>query len=132
MKTILNEIPKAKQAEAKSSIAHINAAQSTHWLTQGYFANAMSELSIGLPSSTANYTYNLSGNTSLGTVNATTSDTMLKGYVGVVERYADGNQKQIISGIICESASAGNITSLPISGRPGTNACGSNVELGQN
>lgn len=131
MKTILNEVPKAKQAEAKSSIAHINAAQSTHWLTQGTFANAMSELSIGLPSSTANYTYIISGNISLGTVNATASDTMLKGYVGVVERYADGNQKQIISGIICESAAAGNITLLPTSGRPGTNACGTNVELGR-
>ncbi|WP_181824313.1 type IV pilin-like G/H family protein [Chroococcidiopsis thermalis] len=132
MKTILNEVPKAKQAEAKSTIAHVNAAQSTYWLTHGSFANAMSGLSIGLPSSTTNYTYNISGDITLGIVNATAVDTMLKGYVGVVERYADANQQSIISAIICESATAGNITSLPTSGRPGTNACGSgNVELGQ-
>lgn len=131
MKTILNEVPKAKQAEAKSTIAHVNAAQSTYWLAHGTFANAMSGLSIGLPSSTANYTYNISGDISLGTINATASDTMLKGYVGVVERYADANQQQIISAIICESAAPGNIISLPTSGRPGTNACSSNVELGQ-
>lgn len=131
MKTILNEVPKAKQAEAKSSISHINAAQSTYWLTHGTFANAMNDLAIGLPSSTTNYTYKISGNTTLGTVNATASDTMLKGYVGVVEKYVDAKQQPIISSIICEAAAPGNITSLPTSGRPGNNACGSHVELGQ-
>ena len=91
MNTILNEIPKAKQAEAKTNIAHINSGQSTYWLTHGTFANSMSDLAIGLPTSTANYTYIISGNSDLARVNASSTDTMLKGYVGVVERYLNGN-----------------------------------------
>lgn len=131
MNTILNEIPKAKQAEAKTNIAHINSAQSTYWLTRGTFANNMSDLAIGLPTSTANYSYIISGNSTLARVNATSTDTMLKGYVGVVERYLDGNNEPLITSIICEAAQPGNLTSLPTNGRPGTNACGSNIELGQ-
>ena len=88
-------------------------------------------MSIGLPTSTANYSYIISGNSTLARVNATSTDTMLKGYVGVVERYLDGNNEPLITNIICEAAQPGNITSLPINGRPGTNACSSNIELGQ-
>ncbi len=64
----------------------------------------MNDLAIGLPSSTTNYTYEISGDTTLGTVNATAADTILRGYVGVVEKYIDANQQPIISSIICEAS----------------------------
>jgi type IV pilus assembly protein PilA len=129
--TILNEVPKAKQAEAKASVAHINSAQSNYWLRHGRFANNMNDLAIGLPISTANYTYNISGNSILATVNAVPANTALKGYAGVAEQYADANKQAIVSSIICEAAAPGNITTLPTSGRPGTGACNGDVELGQ-
>lgn len=127
----LNEIPKAKQAEAKTTVAHINSAQSTYWLKRGTFANTMNDLALGLQTVTSNYTYNITGNTTLATVNAIPASSTLKGYVGVAQQYLDLNNSAIISSIICEAAAPGNISALPTSGQPGTGACGTDVELGQ-
>ncbi len=131
LNTILNQIPKAKQAEAKTTVATINSAQSTYWLTHSTFANNMNDLAIGLPISTVNYTYNILGSGTIGTVNATTTNTTLKGYTGAVQQYIDANNEGIITSIICEASAPGNITTVPTSGRPGTGACDSDIELGQ-
>lgn len=131
LNTILNEIPKAKQAEAKTSVATINSAQSTYWLTHSTFANNMNDLAIGLPISTVNYTYNILGDATIGTVKATTTNTTLKGYTGAIQQYIDANNEGIITSIICEASAPGNITAVPTSGRPGSGACGTDIELGQ-
>lgn len=128
--SLLNYIPKAKQAEAKTSIASINSAQSAYWLTHSTFANNMNALSIGLPTSTPNYTYTIAGNANIGTVNATTTNTTLKGYAGAVEEYSNTNNENEIASVICEAALAGNnIVAVPTSAQPGTGACGTDIEL---
>lgn len=129
--SLLNHIPKAKQSEAKTNIASINSAQSTYWLTKSSFANSMTALAIGLPASTSNYTYNIAGTATLGTVSATSTNTALKGYSGAVQQALNANNQNQITSVICEAVAAGGNIALPTSGQPGTNACGANIELGQ-
>ena len=129
--SFLNQVPKAKQSEAKTTIATINSAQNSYRLEHPIFANNMNELALGLPTTTNSYTYALVSNATIATVNATTTDTALKGYAGAVEKHTFNNQVEI-SGIICEAVTAGsNVAVLPTSGRPGTGACGIDKELGQ-
>ena len=128
---MLNQIPKAKQAEAKTTVADINSAQSSYWLTHSTFANNISELALGLSTTTANYSYHISGNATLGTVEANTTNTALKGYAGAAQQYVDANNEGIITSIICEAAGLGGVAVVPTSGRPGTGACGVDIELGQ-
>ncbi len=129
--SFLNQAPKAKQSEAKTAIAAINSAQNTYRLEHHSFANNIDKLALGLPLTTTNYTYNVVGNDTLATVNAITTNTALKGYAGAVEKYAI-NSKVEISGIICEALAAGNnIAVVPVSGIPGTGACGIDKELGR-
>lgn len=129
--SFLNHAPKAKQAEAKSAVAAINSAQNTYRLGHDTFTNDMNTLAIGLPTTTNHYNYNIAGSDSIATVNATTTDTALKGYAGAVEKYSNANNIVEISSIICEASTVGNIASLPVSGKPGTGACGIDKELGQ-
>ena len=92
----------------------------------------MSQLSLGLPTTTASYTYIIAGgNVPVTTVNANTTNTDLKSYAGAVEKYRDANDKVVLASIICESAAPGNNIPVLTSGIPGTGACAPNKELGQ-
>jgi type IV pilus assembly protein PilA len=130
--SFLNFAPKAKQSEAKTSIASINSAQNSYVLERSTFANTIDQLSLGLPTTTTNYDYIIvGGNASIATVNANTINTALKSYAGAVEKYNDANDKVVITTIICESTLAGNNIAVLTSGKPGTGACATNKELGQ-
>lgn len=130
--SFLNFIPKAKQSEAMNTIAVINAAQNSYALQRSTFANDMSQLSLGLPTMTASYTYIIAAdNILVATVNADTTNTALKSYAGAVEKYSDADKKVVLGSIICESASPGNNIPVLTSGIPGTGACAPNKELGQ-
>lgn len=130
--SFLNEIPKAKQAEAKTTVASINTAQHTYRLDNPTFANNMNALSLGLATTTNNYTYNIVGDSTIGTVDATRTDNALKGYAGAVEKYNNTNNETEISSVICEAATPGNnIAVVPTSGKSNTGACGTDREIGQ-
>ena len=130
--SFLNFVPKAKQSEAMNTIAAINSAQNSYALERSTFANDMSQLSLGLPTTTNNYTYIIAGgDVPVTTVNANTTNTALKSYAGAVEKYRDANNKIALASIICESAAPGNNIPAPTSGIPGTGACAPNKELGQ-
>ena len=130
--SFLNFVPKAKQSEAMNTIAVINSAQNGYALERSTFANDMSQLSLGLPTTTASYTYIIAGgNVPIATINANAIDTALKSYAGAVEKYRDANNKVVLASIICESAAPGNNIPILTSGIPGTGACAPNKELGQ-
>lgn len=129
--SFLNHAPKAKQSEAKTAVASINSAQNSYRLEHPTFANTMEKLAIGLPTTTTDYNYNIVSSNSIATINATTTNTALKGYAGAVEKYSNTNDVVEIGSIICEASSVGNIASVPTSGKPGTGACGTDKELGQ-
>lgn len=130
--SLLNHAPKAKQSEAKTTIASINTAQHTYRIENPRFANNMNELSLSLPTITKNYTYIIVGDATIGTVNATISDTNLKGYAGAVQKYNNSNNEREIASVICEAITPGNnIAAIPTSGKPNTGACGTDKELGQ-
>ena len=129
--SFLDFVARAKQSEAMNTIAVINSAQNGYALERSTFANNMSQLSLGLPT-TNNYTYIIAGgDVPVTTVNANTTNTALKSYAGAVEKYRDANNKVVLVAIICESAEPGNNIPAPTSGIPGTGACAPNRELGQ-
>lgn len=130
--SFLNFAPKAKQSEAKTAIAAINHAQSSYILEKAVFANDINQLSLSLPTTTANYNYIIAGgNIPVATVNADTLNTALKSYAGAVEKYTDNDNKVVIATVVCESTIVGNNIAALTSGIPGTNACGTNNEFGQ-
>ncbi len=130
--SFLNFAPKAKQSEAKAAINAINSGQSSYRFEHPTFANDINKLTLGLPTTTASYNYAIiDSNDIIATVSAATTDTALKEYAGASEKYNDGNNKVVVANIICEAEVSGINITAPISGIPGTNACGTDKELGQ-
>lgn len=85
--SFLNQAAKAKQSEAKTYVGSVNRAQQAYRIenTAG-FAGNIDDLKIGIPISTDNYTYAISG-TAVNTtsITATAKDpTSLKGFAGGV------------------------------------------------
>ncbi|GAC1458516.1 MAG: type IV pilin-like G/H family protein [Chamaesiphon sp.] len=99
----LNQSAKAKQSEAKNTISSVDTAQNTYRNEDSFFAGSMSDLALGLPTATANYTYTFVGGVDTTTISAQNTDTGLKGYSGAVSRYANANSRSIISSVICEA-----------------------------
>lgn len=109
--TFLKQASKAKQAEAKNTIGAVNSGQAAYRVVHPSFANNFSELALGLPDNTANYTYLVDGSDDFGKITAQAKDTGIKGYSGAIERYADSNGQSTVSSTICEATLPG--TSLP-------------------
>lgn len=84
--SFLNQTAKAKQSEAKIYVGSVNRAQQTYRMENASFAANADTLSIGLPGSTVNYSYNFSGaNASTTSITATARDAgALKSYSGGV------------------------------------------------
>ncbi|GAB4381272.1 MAG: type IV pilin-like G/H family protein [Elainellaceae cyanobacterium] len=57
--SFLNQAAKAKQAEAKSYVGAAMRAQQTYRIANPEFANSVSQLELGIPSQTADYTYTI-------------------------------------------------------------------------
>jgi hypothetical protein len=118
----LNQANKAKQSEAKQYIASINKGQQAFYAEESGFGSAVSQLGLGIKTSTSNYTYTIglatiSGN--LGANSFTSSAAAgLRRYAGVVYLTAAGGA--LTSGtIICESTGTGG-TGVALS----ASACG--------
>jgi type IV pilus assembly protein PilA len=134
----LSQTAKAKQSEAKNTISSVNSAQTAYRQDKAVFAggaNGMALLALGLPTVTANYTYNFSPILSdIVTVNATKTDAALKSYTGGSARYTDAAvSESIINSVICEAKSSTVNASVPTGGTTLKASCvpGDSVELGQ-
>jgi len=107
----LNVAAKARQAEAKSYIGAINSAQNAYRIEHPEFATSISELQIGIPASTQNYSYSIpSTGAAQATVVAIPKDpTTLRSYTGKVA-IVNGQSSTAICQSEEPSASAPTIT----------------------
>lgn len=103
----LNQTVKARQAEAKNTVGAVNSSQTAFRVANPRFANSISELAVGLPEDTANYTYKTESTFDFSQTTAQAKNTALKGYSGASERYADNNENSIISSVLCEASLPG-------------------------
>jgi type IV pilus assembly protein PilA len=102
----LNQTAKAKQAEAKTTISQVNNAQALRRNTENGFANAMSELALGLPVTTSNYTYEILGGGDTATITAQAANSAMKGYAGGNTAFKDANSNSVIATVLCEAKEA--------------------------
>ncbi len=59
--SFLNQAAKARQSEAKTYTGSMNRSQQAYFLEKQGFAPTLTALSLGIPASTANYTYSTTG-----------------------------------------------------------------------
>lgn len=109
--SFLNQTAKAKQSEAKTYVSTINKTQQAYYTEKSTFAPGLTFLSLGTPSATENYRYDIleNGNASTG-VAASTLKPNLKAYVGRVATGVLSATSEVYSNaILCE----GDIKSAP-------------------
>lgn len=89
--SFLNQAAKAKQSEAKQFVGAVNRAQQAFRIENSSFATDVAKLGIGLPTSTTNYIYGVTGAVDTAIVGAVAKDaTSLKSYSGGVVVLASG------------------------------------------
>ncbi|MBP0000519.1 MAG: type IV pilin-like G/H family protein [Cyanobacteria bacterium SID2] len=90
--SFLNQAAKAKQSEAKNTVGAVMRQQQAQRLDKGQFSTDMVELEAGLPSETANYTYEIQTDvTTTALINAYPKDAAaLRAYAGGVVVYGSG------------------------------------------
>ncbi len=86
--SLLGQVNKAKQAEAKQNVGALNRAQQAFFLEGQVFASTVSGLGVGLKTLTVNYSYSINFNSaptnSYGQQNAIAQKPALKSYYGSV------------------------------------------------
>ncbi|BAZ52133.1 general secretion pathway protein H [Nostoc sp. NIES-4103] len=105
--SLLGQVNKAKQAEAKNNIGTINRAQQAYFLEYQGFAKDMSTLQVGVKSQTENYFYSVvtENSTGYGLIYASAYKKALKSYYGAVgTQLGDGATSEALTvAIACES-----------------------------
>lgn len=85
--SFLNQAAKAKQTEAKNYIGSVTRAQQAYRIEKPTFAGTISQLEIGIPTATQDYTYTLNPTTGVEastSVLANATDRALRDYSGAV------------------------------------------------
>ncbi|MBW4648574.1 MAG: type IV pilin-like G/H family protein [Kastovskya adunca ATA6-11-RM4] len=83
--SLLGQVNKAKQSEAKNNIGALNRAQQAYQLEYSQFETALTALGVGIRSQTENYNYDISGDKAISVVNrGTARKAALKSYAGLV------------------------------------------------
>lgn len=86
--SLLGQVSKAKQSEARQNVGAINRAQQAYFLQPQQFADGLAELGIGIRSQTDNYIYSLVTSTSttnsFSQAKGTARKAALKSYFGIV------------------------------------------------
>jgi type IV pilus assembly protein PilA len=107
--SLLAQVNKAKQAEAKQNVGALNRAQQAYFLENGSFVTTLSALGVGIKSQTVNYLYSITGDdaSSPNVVNnkAVAQAKALKSYLGLNRTLeGDANTSELLSvGYTCES-----------------------------
>lgn len=127
--SFLSQANKAKQSEGKQYVSSINKAQQAVYAEKNAFASDITELGLGLKSSTSNYTYTLGSSANGGTSLATPlggTNASLKGYAGTVGLVPSGDAKGTQS-ILCETTGVGTPIAITPDGTAATIACGTGM-----
>ncbi len=110
--SLLGQVNKGKQAEAKQNIGAMNRAQQAFFLEGQVFASSVSSLGIGIKTVTDNYSYSINslatGNV-YGQQNASSLKATLKSYYGSVNtQIGDTTTSEALTvAISCESTLPG-------------------------
>ncbi len=111
--SLLGQVAKAKQAEAKNNIGAINRAQQAYYLEYQEFTTDLTQLGVGIKTATTNYRYTLlpgdAGATTINTINnmGIAVKPALKSYVGIVGTTTGNTQtsEALTIAFACESNS---------------------------
>jgi len=121
--SLLSQVNKGKQAEARQNVGALNRAQQAYFLEQGGFVNdtkSLSALGIGIKTQTVNYTYTITGDAGTTTIGpqfvtnqAAARNRTLKSYAGLNSTLkGDAVTSEVLTiGYVCESAAP--TTSVP-------------------
>jgi type IV pilus assembly protein PilA len=100
--SLLGQVNKAKQSEAKNNIGAINRAQQAYYLEYQEFTTDLSQLGVGIKTQTVNYEYSIKPDAAASATvppasiasNAMSRKPTLKSYVGLVgvQTAASGSQ----------------------------------------
>jgi prepilin-type N-terminal cleavage/methylation domain-containing protein len=115
--TILNYGNRARQTEARQHVSTILRAEQVYYMEKGnVFARNLTDLAIGLPVQTSNYTYNIDiPNSQTLIVTATNRKPHLKIYsAGIFATPGGTDGGYVTVGIICESnGTASDLNQIP-------------------
>jgi type IV pilus assembly protein PilA len=104
--SFLNQTAKAKQSEAKSTISSVNSAQNVYRNESASFATTMSDLSLGLATTSASYSYSITSGADTTQILSRNTDTALKTYTGANSRFIDAASQSAVATILCEAKQA--------------------------
>jgi type IV pilus assembly protein PilA len=118
--SLLSQVNKGKQAEAKQNIGSVNRAQQAYFLENDSFSSTVVGVGIGIKSQTVNYQYTISNlkeatNPAGDTIYVAVSNqglalgSTLKSYVGLnFTAVGDATTKEVLTqGFVCETVKAG-------------------------
>jgi type IV pilus assembly protein PilA len=119
--SLLAQVNKAKQSEAKNNVGVLNRAQQAYQLEYQEFQTVVSQLGVGIKTQTQNYQYNIEkgGEPDKVVVNrAGAIKPALKSYLGIVAttEVASGGTTEVVTvAQACESKNPMQVTDLPAS-----------------
>jgi type IV pilus assembly protein PilA len=127
--SLLSQVNKGKQAEAKQYIGAINRGQQAYFLENDTFGSDISLLGLGIKTQTVNYVYTIkpaaaAGNGSIGAVNNIGSalGSTLKSYVGVnftSQPQVNNPASEVLTlGFVCETEAVGDKGTVAADGAP--------------
>jgi type IV pilus assembly protein PilA len=117
--SLLSQVNKGKQAEAKQNIGAVNRAQQAYFLENDSFASDVVSVGIGIKTQTVNYNYTIKANEIQNQAGDTVYDktnniasaraTTLKSYVGQnFTSFGDTTVSEVLTlGFVCESNNIG-------------------------
>ncbi len=124
--SLLSQVNKGKQAEAKQNIGAIGRAQQAYFLENDSFATDVPSAGIGIKTQTVNYFYTIDADgvtgpqavNNLGLANAGTNT--LKSYLGQnFTSVGDTQTSEVLTlGFLCESNDIGSVGAGAVSGAP--------------
>jgi type IV pilus assembly protein PilA len=104
--SLLGQVNKAKQAEAKNYIGTVNRSQQAFYLEYQSFASNLSQLQVGIKSQSDNFTYAIvAGGSNLSQFDGVAYKPALKSYYGLVGTItgSSATSEALTVAIACES-----------------------------
>lgn len=120
--SFLNQVNRAKAAEAASYTGTINRAQQAYRLENNDFADSLEELAIGIPQQTSNFEYSIQAGDGVANAIAQPLDDSVAGMLGVTYVAQVENGQATTVAFVCRSDTPGQ-TPAPYGAPPPTNQC---------
>jgi type IV pilus assembly protein PilA len=112
--SLLNQVSKARQSEAKQNAGAINRAQQAYFLeNSNKFTTGLADLAIGIKSQTENFAYVITSTdaTKFAVNEASTRQPKLKSYAGIVytiDQTVSGVVESLTQATLCEAKDPNN------------------------